>query len=262
MDLKLNRKVALIAASSAGLGKSVAIELAKEGSDLIICSRNSEKLKLVSEEIQQYKKKPLVIPTDLTQYSQVRNLVSKSIEHFGRIDILVTNCGGPPTGNFMDFNIDDWKHAIDLNLMSTIYLCKEVIPHMIKQNGGRIIMITSVSVKQPMPGLILSNVVRAGVAGLAKSLSNEFGKNNILVNIVCPGFTRTKRVEDLAKTLSVKKGVGSEEIIHEWEDQNALGRIATPGEFANVVAFLSSEKASYLTGTSITIDGGYVKGLL
>lgn len=262
MDLELNQKVALVAASSSGLGKAVAIGLAKEGADIIICSRDSDKLNLVTEEIQKMERNVLAIPTDLTQYSQVRSLVNKSIDSFGKIDILVINCGGPPSGGFLDFSIEDWKQAIDLNLMSTIYLCKKVIPHMIKQQAGRIVMITSVSVKQPILGLILSNVARAGVAGLAKSLSNEFGKNNILVNIVCPGYTQTQRVEQLAAVLSAEEGVKPVEMIERWADQNALKRIATPEEFANVVVFLASEKASHLTGTAIQIDGGLVKSLL
>ena len=146
MDLKLLNKVALVAASSRGLGKAVAIGLAKEGSDLIICSRSHEKLEVVAEEVKKIGRKCLVVPTDLTQSSMVKNLVGRSIEFFGRIDILVTNCGGPPVGGFLDFTIEEWERAIDLNLMSTIYLCKEVLPHMIKQENGKIIMITSVAV--------------------------------------------------------------------------------------------------------------------
>ncbi|MFX0123125.1 MAG: SDR family oxidoreductase [Candidatus Hodarchaeota archaeon] len=262
MDFGLNDKVALVAASSTGLGKAVAIGIAEEGANVIICSRNSNKLKIVSEEIQNKGRRCLAIPTDLTNYSQVQNLVTRSIEYFGKIDILVTNCGGPPPGGFLDFSIEDWNRAIDLNLMSTIYLCKEVIPYMVNQNFGRIIMITSVSVKQPLKGLILSNVARAGVAGLAKSLSNEFGKNNILVNIVCPGYTQTQRVNQLAIDLSAEQGLEPEEMIQKWAKLNALGRIATPEEFANVVVFLTSERASHLTGIAIQIDGGLVKSIL
>ncbi len=158
--------------------------------------------------------------------------------------------------------MDDWRKAIDLNLMSTIYLCREVIPHMIKQQAGRIIMITSVSAKQPIPGLILSNVTRAGVTGLAKSLSNELGRYNILINTICPGYTKTKRVEELAEEISLKKGVKIENTMQEWANQNSLQRLATPEEFANVVVFLASGKATHLTGTSIQVDGGYVKSLL
>lgn len=262
MDFELNDKVALVAASSTGLGKAVAIGLAEEGANIIICSRDSDKLKLVAEEIQKKGRRCLAIPTDVTNYSQVQDLVTRSIEHFGKIDILVTNCGGPPSGEFLDFSIEDWKRAIDLNLMSTIYLCKEVLPYMVNQNNGRIVMITSVSVKQPIQGLILSNVSRAGVAGLAKSLSNEFGKNNILVNIVCPGYTQTQRVEQLATDLSAEQGLKQEEMIQKWAKLNALGRLAKPKEFANVVVFLASERASHVTGVAVQIDGGLVKSLL
>ncbi len=262
MDLGLQEKVALIAASSKGLGKAVAIGLATEGAHVCICARNKEELEKTKNEIQQYGTEVLAFTTDLTQYNQVRNLVAKTFDYFGRVDILVTNCGGPPPGSFLDFSIENWRHAIDLNLMSTIYLCKEILPIMIKQNSGRIIMITSVSVKQPIPGLILSNVVRAGVTGLAKSLSNEFGKRNILINTVCPGYTSTERVKQLAESISQNRGIEKEKIIQEWANQNAVERLAKPEEFANVVVFLASDKASHLTGTSIQVDGGYVKSLL
>lgn len=262
MDLGLQNKIALIAASSTGLGKEVAKRLAMEGTKVIICARDKKKLQNTEEEIKQLGAEVLSIQVDLTHYDQVKNLVKSGIDHFGRIDILVTNCGGPPPGNFVDFSVDDWKQAIDLNLMSTIYLCKEIIPIMVKQDAGRIIMITSVSVKQPIQGLILSNVTRAGVTGLAKSLSNELGVNNILVNTVCPGYTKTERVESLAETISNNRGVEKDQIIQEWAQMNALKRLATPEEFANTVVFLASNKASHITGTSIQIDGGYVKSLL
>ncbi|MFX0085008.1 MAG: SDR family oxidoreductase [Candidatus Hodarchaeota archaeon] len=262
MNLGLQKKVALVAASSKGLGKAVAIGLATEGAHVCICARNKEELEKTKNEIQQYGTEVLAFTADLTQYNQVKNLVGKTLDYFGRVDILVTNCGGPPPGSFLDFSIENWRHAIDLNLMSTIYLCKEILPIMIKQNSGRIIMITSVSVKQPIPGLILSNVVRAGVTGLAKSLSNEFGKRNILINTVCPGYTSTERVKQLAETISRDRRVEKEKIIQEWANQNAVERLAKPEEFANVVVFLASDKASHLTGTSIQVDGGYVKSLL
>jgi 3-oxoacyl-[acyl-carrier protein] reductase len=261
MDLKLHHQNILVTASSRGLGKAVALSFAQEGANVIICSKNAKELNIVAKEIEKMGRKVLAIPTDLTDYAQVKDLVSRSIESFRTIDVLITNCGGPPSGNFLDFNADEWRKAIDLNLMSAIYLCREVIPHMLKQNGGRIIMITSVSVKQPMDGLILSNVSRPGVVGLAKSLSNEFGKNNILVNVVCPGYTKTRRVLDLADSLSQKKGILPSEVLKEWERQNALKRIATPSEFADVVVFLASGRASHITGVTIQIDGGYVKSL-
>ncbi len=262
MNLGLNAKVALVAASSAGLGKAVAIPLAREGASIILCSRDNEKLQLVKKEITELGAAVLAIPTDLTVHEEVQSLVNEAINRFGKIDILITNCGGPPAGDFLEFTIADWKKAIDLNLMSTIFLCKEVIPHMVSRKEGRIIMIASISVKQPIDGLILSNTVRAGVAGLAKSLSNEFGKHNILVNLVCPGYTETERVKRLASAISQKQNITPEVVVKGWASQNALNRLASPEEFANVVAFLASDKASHLTGVSIQVDGGYVKSLL
>jgi 3-oxoacyl-[acyl-carrier protein] reductase len=263
MDLQLKNKVALVGASSKGLGKAVALALVREGARVIICARHPDELFKTESELAEYKGEVMAIQADLTKISDVQKLIKKTIEKFGKIDILVTNCGGPPAGGFLDFTLEDWKSAIDLNLMSTIMLCREAIPHMKTQHFGRIIMITSVSVKQPMPGLILSNVSRAGVAGFAKSLSNEFGKDNILVNIVCPGYTKTQRVFDLADSIaSSTQDASPDQILKRWESMNALGRLATPEEFANVVVFLSSEKASHLTGISLQIDGGFVKSLL
>ncbi len=261
MDLKLKNKVVLVAASSKGIGKAVAQGFAEEGADVIICARNPEVLVKTQQEIQKTGQNVLAIPTDLTDYSQVQYLVSKSIETFGKIDILFINSGGPPSGGFLDFSITEWRNAIDLNLFSTLYLCKETLPHMIKQSYGRVIMLTSISVKQPMNGLILSNVARAGVTGLAKSLANEFGKNNILVNTVCPGYTYTERVEKLAEAFAQKRSSNIEDVVQEWKDQGVVERLATPEEIADVVIFLASERASYVTGASIQVDGGYVKGL-
>lgn len=262
MDLELVGKVALVAASSKGLGRAVALGLAAEGADLVICARNKAQLEHTANEIEHYGHQVLAVPTDLTEYTQVKQLVKAAIDRFERIDVLVTNCGGPPSGTFLDFKIEDWQNAINLSLMSAIYLTKEVIPEMVKQQTGRIIMSASVSVKQPLSNLILSTVPRARVTALAKTLSNEFGKDNICVNVVCPGYTRTERVTSLAEALSQKRGVPPDEIIKDWEQLNALGRIADPKEFANVVVFLASGKASHLTGVTLQIDGGYTKGLL
>ncbi|MHA1975144.1 MAG: SDR family oxidoreductase [Candidatus Hodarchaeales archaeon] len=262
MELILRNKVAMVVASSRGLGRSVAMEMAKEGAKTVICARNEKDLKVTAEEIGKLGAECLAVVCDLTIYEDVREMVRKAMHKFGRIDILVVNAGGSPAGNFMDFGIDDWKKAIDLNLMSAIYLCKEIIPIMKNQKYGRIVFITSISVKQPIPGLILSNVVRAGVAGLSKSLSQEFGKDNILVNIVCPGYTKTSRLIELAENISKKTGKSKEEVFAQWAELNDLGRLARPEELASVVTFLVSDKASHVTGTAIQIDGGYVKSLL
>ncbi|MHA1227315.1 MAG: SDR family oxidoreductase [Candidatus Hodarchaeales archaeon] len=258
----LKNKVALVTASSRGLGRSVALELAEEGANIIVCSRTEADLIATAEEIKELGVECLPVVCDLTKYGEVQNLVKKALDKFNRIDILVVNAGGPPAGNFIDFSVNDWRKAVDLNLMSAIYLCKEVLPVMTSQKYGRIIFITSISVKQPIKGLILSNVVRAGIAGLSKSLSEEYGKDNILVNIVCPGYTRTKRLEELAETISNKSGIDKSDVFEQWAKLNALGRIAEPEEFANVVVFLSSEKASHITGIALQVDGGFIKSLL
>ncbi|MHA2174614.1 MAG: SDR family oxidoreductase [Candidatus Hodarchaeales archaeon] len=262
MDLDLKGKVSVIGASSRGLGKAVAIALAKEGSDVVICSRNENRLLKTKKELEDYGTQVLAVTTDLTKQDEVEKLIHETENHFGVIDNLVTNCGGPPSGGFLEFSMEEWRSAINLNLMSTIFLCRATIPIMIKKQSGRIIMIASVSVKQPLPGLILSNVSRAGVAGLAKSLSNEFGRKGIYVNMVCPGYTTTERVFDLANVISGQKNISTEQVLNEWASLNALGRLATPEEFANVVVFLASSKASQLTGVTIQVDGGLVKSLL
>lgn len=262
LDLKLEKKVVLVTASSRGLGKAVAIAMAKEGAYLVICARGKDDLMQTARIIDKYGVKCLAIQCDLTKYDEVQNLIKETLETFGTIDVLVVNCGGPPAGSFSDFEIDDWKNAINQVLMSSIYLCKETIPVMKQNQNGRIIIITSVSVKQPIKGLILSNVTRAGVAGLSKSLSEELGKDNILINIVCPSYTHTQRVEELADFLSIKQRISKEEIMQNWSNLNALGRIAKPEEIANVIVFLASAQASHITGIALQIDGGYVKSLL
>ncbi|MFX1486521.1 MAG: SDR family oxidoreductase [Promethearchaeota archaeon] len=263
MDLGLDGKVAVVAASSKGIGKAIALALAREGAKLAICARGEEALKATADEIREKTGvEILAVRVDVTVEEDVQRLVRSVAEKFGRIDILVSNSGGPPTGIFEDIPQETWERAVDLNLMSTIYLCRAVIPYMKKQKWGRIINMTSVSVKQPIDGLILSNAVRAGVVGLSKSLSNEMAKDNILINVVGPGYTLTERVRELARSKAIEDGVSEEEVYEAWEQKIPLGRLAQPEEIANLVVFLSSEKASYVTGTTIQVDGGLVKSLL
>jgi len=177
------------------------------------------------------------------------------------VDICVANAGGPPSKSFAETTIGDWERATELNLMSTVYLAKETLPVMQRRHWGRFIAITSVTVKQPVEGLILSNSVRAGVAGLVKTLANEYGPSNVLVNNVCPGYTATARLVELAETLARKEGVAPGEIEERWARQSALRRIGRPEEFADLVVFLASERASNITGVSVAVDGGHVKGL-
>ncbi len=260
MDLGLRGKTAIVAASSKGLGRACALSLSKEGVNVTIFSRNLDNIRRAAEEIQKESKHPiLALQGDVTNPDDLKRIVKATIERFSSIHILVNNAGGPPPGNFLDLNEDDWKAAIGLNLYSTINLTKAVLPYMIKQKWGRIVNITSIAVKQPIDGLILSNTVRTGVIGLAKTLSNELAKYNILVNNVCPGRLLTDRIKELAQNRAEKEGKTVEEILKEMESDIPLGRIGDPSELASLVTFLSSERASYITGTTIQVDGGLVK---
>jgi 3-oxoacyl-[acyl-carrier protein] reductase len=263
MDLGLKDKVALVAASSQGLGKAVAMGLAKEGAKLALCARNAQALMATTEEIAAAHNVDIFATTvDVTNEKSVRDFVAKSTERFGRIDICVTNAGGPPAKPFDATTTDEWRRAIDLNLMSTLFLAHAVLPGMRERRWGRLITITSLTVKQPIDGLILSNSVRAAVVGLVKSLSNEYAPYNVLVNNVCPGYTATDRLGELSSTLAKSAGVEPSEIEKRWTTQIPLGRLARPDEFADAVVFLASQRASYITGQSLSIDGGFAKGLL
>lgn len=262
MDLGLKDRVAIVAASSQGLGKAVAMGLAKEGVKLALCARTVATLNFTAEEIRaETGAEVLARPLDVTIYDQVRGFVGEIVKRFGRVDICVTNAGGPPSKPFSETTVEDWQTGVNLNLMSTLYFAREVLPLMQKQKWGRLITITSVAVKQPIDGLILSNAVRSAVSGLAKSLSNEYAKYNVLVNNVCPGYTLTARLDELAGKLAAAEGVPSERIHERWASQTPLGRLGQPEEFANLVVFLASERASYITGASIAVDGGLVKGV-
>jgi 3-oxoacyl-[acyl-carrier protein] reductase len=263
MDLGIKDRVALVAASSTGLGKAVAAGLAREGVKLALCSRNPATLNQTAEEIRRESGvEVLAVPVDVTDEEEVHAFVDGVLTNFGQIDICVTNAGGPPAKLFSATSIDEWRRAIDLNLMSTLFLAREVLPGMRDRGWGRLITITSLTVKQPVDNLVLSNTVRAAVAGLVKSLSNEYAARNVLVNNVCPGYTATDRLKDLSSTLAKQSGASEQEIENRWTAQIPMGRLARPDEFADAVVFLSSERASYITGQSILIDGGFAKGLL
>jgi 3-oxoacyl-[acyl-carrier protein] reductase len=243
MDLGLKDRVAVVAASSKGLGKAVALGLAAEGAKLAICARGEEELRRTAAEIPT---EVLAQAVDVTVESQVREFIEATVRKFGRVDICVTNAGGPPAKKFADTTVADWRSAVDLNFMSTLYFAQAVLPRMKEHRWGRLIAISSVAVLQPVDGLILSNAARSGVRGLVKSLSNEYAPFNVLVNNVCPGYTATERLKKLD--------------VHP-EVQIPLGRVGTPEEFANLVVFLASERASYITGVSIPVDGGWTKAL-
>lgn len=254
MDLGLKNKVAFIAASSDGLGKAVAMELAKEGATIIINGRNKEKLENTRNEIEQMSNvKVLAVSGDLANEKE-RDVVIKTVfNNYNTIDILVTNTGGPPSGKFEDLSMDDWDNTYKLLLASTVSLIKSVVSGMKQQQWGRIIAITSQAVKQPVDNLILSNSVRASVAGLMKTLASELGEYNITVNNVMPGYTKTNRLLSL-----IENNPSFQSAI----DEIPLKRFGNPEEFAAAVTFLASERASYITGTSLAVDGGWIKHIL
>jgi len=263
LDLGLQGRVAIIAAASKGLGRAVAEELAREGTSVAICARNASELEQAAAQIHASTGREVFHQAvDVTNPPAVSNFVAAVEDRFGRLDICVTNSGGPPSKLFVDTNPEDWHAAVDLLLMSTVFFAKEALPRMQKNKWGRFITITSSAVKQPVDGLLLSNSIRAAVTGLARTLANEYAAHGITVNNVCPGYTRTARLDGLAAAISARTGAQPDAVFADWTRQIPAGRIGTPQEFASVVAFLASERASYVNGTSIAVDGGMVRSLL
>ncbi|WP_246945179.1 SDR family oxidoreductase [Bacillus pinisoli] len=261
MDLNLAGKVALVIASSQGLGKAVAAQLVEEGAHVMITSRDEVKLQAVQEELEQIGKgKVAYYRADITNVDDVKALVKQTNELFGKIDILINNAGGPPGGGFEKFADEDWQKAFELNLLSYVRVIREVLPDL-KKEGGRIINIASSSIKTPIPDLILSNTFRTGIVGLSKSLAEELAPYNILVNIVAPGRIATDRVAFLDQLKADKLNLSKEEVVEQSKTTIPLGRYGQPEEFAKVVVFLASDANSYVTGSSILVDGGMVKAI-
>jgi len=253
MELGLKNKVAFVAASSQGLGKSAALELALEGAKIIINGRNKDTLEKAKREIEkQTNGEVLALAGDLSIPAEREQVVKSALQAYSVINILVTNCGGPPTGKFEEFKQEQWDKAYNELLASVIGLVSGFLPGMKEQRWGRIISITSMAVKQPVNNLILSNSIRASVVGLMKTLANEVATYNITVNNVMPGYTETERL---------KKLIGNSSSLTSAKNEIPLGRFAKPEEFAAAVAFLASERASYITGVSLAVDGGLIKGI-
>ena len=253
MELGLKGKIAFVAASSKGLGKAVAAELSREGAIVIINGRRKNSLEETQNDLSKTGNEVFAVSGDLSNEKERRDVIDQILKRFGKIDILITNTGGPPSGNFSNFQKSDWDKAYELLLGSAVSLIQDFLPGMKEQNWGRIIAITSQAVKQPVDNLILSNSVRASVAGLIKSLSNELGSFNITVNNVMPGYTKTDRLKNL---------ISNDPEIEKVKKDIPLQRFAEPEEFAAAVAFLASERASYITGISLGVDGGWIKNMI
>ena len=263
MEMGIRGKRALVAGASKGLGLAVARGLAAEGCAVAICSRNEKTLAQAAADMNQdFRGEVFYRAADLTLPHAARDFVRAAREEFGGIDIVVTNAGGPPTGGFDDFDEDDWRKAVELTLLSAQALVREALPDMKAAGWGRVVNMVSISVKQPISGLLLSNSIRSAVIGWAKSLADEVAARGITVNNILPGFFATERVDRLLEHRSAEQGVSKEQALAEGVKDIPLGRMGDPAEFGDLAVFLASERASYITGASYWIDGGLYRGLM
>jgi 3-oxoacyl-[acyl-carrier protein] reductase len=263
MELGLQGKVALVTAASKGLGRASAEALAREGCDLIICSRSEAAIGEVAAAIRQETGRRVVaLQADVTKKEDIDRLFAEAVGTFGGIDILVSNTGGPPPGQFMDHDDAAWQAAFESLLLSAVRLSRAAIPLMRARGGGRILYITSGTVKQPIANLILSNSLRAAVTGMMKTLASEVARDGITVNCVAPGRIDTARVRSLDEDIAQRTGKSLEAVRTDWAGRIPAGRYGTPEEFADVIAFLASDRASYITGSTIVVDGGFINTLV
>jgi 3-oxoacyl-[acyl-carrier protein] reductase len=263
MEFGLRGRVALLAASSKGLGRAVAEELAAEGASLVLCARGPEALSATARHIRaEYEVPVLEVVADVAKAGEAERVAREGIAKFGRIDILLTNSGGPPPAPFEALTREAWDQAVALVLASAVSFCQAVVPGMKERRWGRILNVTSIAAKQPVDNLMLSNSIRAAVIGFARTLANEVARFGITVNNLLPGFTRTERMVELAQVTAQKEAITEEQALARYAAQVPLGRMAEPVEFAALAAFLASERASYITGQSIAVDGGWIRGLL
>ncbi len=262
MDLGLRDKVALVAASSRGLGYAIAHELAAEGTSIVICARDEGRLREASRGIASVTGARVVpVTADVSKPGDVARLADAALGALGRVDILVTNSGGPPPGTFDSTPPEAWKAAVDVLLTSAIELTRALLPGMKARRFGRILNVTSITVKQPIDNLILSNALRAAVTGMARTLANEVASFGITVNNLLPGYTRTERLTELATATASRTGSAPADFYERLEREIPARRLGEPRELAALCAFLASERASYITGQSIAVDGGWIKGL-
>jgi 3-oxoacyl-[acyl-carrier protein] reductase len=259
VNLGLDGKAALVCGASRGLGRAIAEELVAEGASVAVCSRDPESIAAAAGELGS---QVLAVAGDLAVPGEPTRVVEAAVERFGRLDVLVANTGGPPAGTHDTLSLDDWDRATALLLRSTVELAAAALPGMKERGWGRILVVTSVAVRQPVDNLILSNSLRAGVTGYAKTLAREVAADGVTVNTILPGYTATERVTELNRANAEREGVTPEEVQARLEASIPLGRLAEPREFAALAAFLASERAGYITGSAIAVDGGWVRGLL
>jgi 3-oxoacyl-[acyl-carrier protein] reductase len=263
MELGLRGAVALVTASSEGIGKAIAVGLAREGAILTLCARRAELLESTATEISEATGADvLALPCDVAEEGTAESLVSHAVDRFGRLDVLVTNAGGPPPGQFEAHNDAAWQHSFETNLLSVVRLVRAALPYLKASGRGRVINLSSTSVKQPIDSLILSNSIRAAVIGMAKTLANELAPFGITVNNIAPGSIDTERIRKLDRARAKARGITEEEARKASQAQIPLGRYGTAEEVANLAVFLASDKASYITGTTTQVDGGLVKSIL
>ena len=262
MDLGIGGRVALVAAASRGIGFGAARELAREGARVFLCSRDMERAAAAAEQISHETGADVSgVQADVTLERDAAHFVRQAEEQAGRVDILVTNAGGPPAATFAEADLEMYRRAFELNALSAIRLAQLVVPGMRRRRWGRIVNITSISVKQPIAGLLLSNTVRAGLTGWAKTLSSEIAADRVTVNSVAPGYTMTERQEELTEAKARATGKTKEEVMEMREAEIPMRRSASVEEIAAAVAFLASERASYITGVTLQVDGGWVRSL-
>ena len=262
MDLGLSGKVAIVAAASRGLGYAVASELAAEGANVVICGRDADGVRRACESLAASPGAVHGVAADVATLDGIGRVTAEATTRFGSVDILVTNAGGPPAGTFDAHGWDAWQRAVDLTLRSAVEMTRAVLPGMKARKWGRILNVTSIAAKQPVDNLMLSNSIRAAVTGFARTLANEVAADGITVNNILPGYTRTERVEQLAQATASKEGIAAADVTARFEREIPMRRLGEPREFAALAAFLVSERASYITGQSIAVDGGWIRSLL
>ena len=263
MDLGLTGRVAVIGGGSKGLGRACADSLAKEGANLVICSRNAEDLDHTAKEINStFGVDVLPVAANLSRLEDIQTLIKATVDHFGRLDILVNNSGGPPAGRAADTTDEVWHQSIDMALMFFIRMSREAVPHMKQGKWGRIVNVLASSVYQPIDNLVTSGVTRMGAVAFAKSLADEVGRDNILVNNVAPGYLLTDRMMHIFETRSNETGANVEDLLQAHSATIPVGRLGRPEELGDLVTFLTSDKNTYTTGATILVDGGVVRSVM